>query len=307
MSYKKRICLFAAYDKNNIVHDYVVYYVKELSKFADIYYLAECNMPQRELDKLKPYVKEAYAYKHGKYDFGSWQELIYKIGWKRLSQYDELILANDSCFAPVFPLEPIFEKATLSNCDFWGITEGRLNNLHIQSYFMVLNKKCFTSKVFKDFISSVTVVNKEQLIDKYESRLTALLTDNGFVCKKLLNGSIGAYDKYITMLRLKNPFIKKLSFTEKDKYHLRQSLVNWEKYFNKYTNYDINLIKNYLKSANLPDTFFKSNQYKKQAFKYNLKALCKWIFEVRLSKKHTLVRFFGITIADKYKNSIDTF
>ena len=46
---------------------------------------------------------------------------IYKIGWNKLNQYDELILANDSCFAPMFPLKDIFKKADKSNCDFWHL------------------------------------------------------------------------------------------------------------------------------------------------------------------------------------------
>ena len=32
----KRICLFAGYDSNNIIHDYVIYYLKELSTVADV-------------------------------------------------------------------------------------------------------------------------------------------------------------------------------------------------------------------------------------------------------------------------------
>ena len=31
-------------------------------------------------NKLLKYTKGIYGYHHGKYDFGSWQELIYKMG-----------------------------------------------------------------------------------------------------------------------------------------------------------------------------------------------------------------------------------
>lgn len=77
----KRICLFAGYDSNNIIHDYVVYYIKELSTVADVYYMADNEISDDEKSKIAPYVKGAYGYKHGKYDFGSWQELIKIIGW----------------------------------------------------------------------------------------------------------------------------------------------------------------------------------------------------------------------------------
>jgi lipopolysaccharide biosynthesis protein len=66
----KRICLFAFYDPDNIVDEYVVEYVKEVSNFADVYCLADCNLDCKELEKLYPYAKKAWAYVHGKYDFG---------------------------------------------------------------------------------------------------------------------------------------------------------------------------------------------------------------------------------------------
>lgn len=76
----KRICLFAGYDKNNIIQEDVIYYIKELSTIADVYYMADNSLNKKEKDKLLKYTKGIYGYHHGKYDFGSWQELIYKIG-----------------------------------------------------------------------------------------------------------------------------------------------------------------------------------------------------------------------------------
>ena len=37
----KRLCLFAGYDKNCIIRDYVIYYIKELSALSDVYYMAD--------------------------------------------------------------------------------------------------------------------------------------------------------------------------------------------------------------------------------------------------------------------------
>ena len=52
----KRICLFAGYDKNNIIHDYVVYYLKELSSVSDVYYMADNEISDEENGKILPYV-----------------------------------------------------------------------------------------------------------------------------------------------------------------------------------------------------------------------------------------------------------
>lgn len=52
---KKRIAIFAGYDKDNIIDGYVVYYIKELKKIADIIYVSDCNMLDIELEKISDY------------------------------------------------------------------------------------------------------------------------------------------------------------------------------------------------------------------------------------------------------------
>ena len=71
---RKRICLFAGYNADEVIEDYVVYLIEKLSLVSDVYYLADNNVKDEEIAKIAPYVKGAYGYKHGKYDFGSWQE-----------------------------------------------------------------------------------------------------------------------------------------------------------------------------------------------------------------------------------------
>ena len=143
----KRICLFAGYHKKNIISDYVLYYLKHLAEFADIYYLADCDMPQIQLDKLKPYVKNAWAYRHEKYDFGSWQELIRKIGIPTL--------LDDEFFGSHFF---VFRTKTFLNAG-------------IKSFWQSITKQ-------KTLIDVIT---------RYEKHLPKLLRENGFVCKVFCN------------------------------------------------------------------------------------------------------------------------
>jgi len=58
---KKRLCLFGGYDCNNEIDDYVIYLIKALSKYADVYYYGDFSCPQSELDKLKEYCKGSFA------------------------------------------------------------------------------------------------------------------------------------------------------------------------------------------------------------------------------------------------------
>ena len=78
----RRVCLFAGYDVDGLVDETVVAYLRDLSRFADIYYLADCPLEPGELDKLAPYTKGRWAIRHGRYDFGSYSMLAEDlVGW----------------------------------------------------------------------------------------------------------------------------------------------------------------------------------------------------------------------------------
>lgn len=190
----RRAVIFAHYDKDNLIDDYVVYYVKSLKDVCDTVVFVSCNeifaAEKSKLDGIADYIIDE---KHDEYDFGS-----YKRGYlylkERLEDFDELIFANDSCYGPLFPLKEVFEKMEAScDCDFWGITKNRFgavkkNNKyigvkreHLQSYFLVFKKNVFLSEVFGEFISSIKHLDeKNDIVINYEIGLYELLVNNGF-------------------------------------------------------------------------------------------------------------------------------
>ena len=46
----KRLFLFAAYDKNNVIDDTVVHYVKHLSSLGDVIFVMDNHLSQSEKD-----------------------------------------------------------------------------------------------------------------------------------------------------------------------------------------------------------------------------------------------------------------
>src|SRR5690606_6823481 len=116
----RRLCLFAGYDRDGLVDDYVVAYVRELARFADVYYMADCEMRSGQLERLAPFVKGAWACHHGKYDFGSYSELVARIGWDAIGGYDELLFVNDSCYL-LRGLDDVFARMDRKPCDWWGL------------------------------------------------------------------------------------------------------------------------------------------------------------------------------------------
>ena len=69
-----RTAVFAHYDENNQIQDYVVFYLKHLKKFVkDIIFVSDSPVEENELKKISKYVKHIIAYHHGEYDFGSYK------------------------------------------------------------------------------------------------------------------------------------------------------------------------------------------------------------------------------------------
>ena len=78
-------------------------------------------MEPEELDKLSRIAVDAWAVRHGAYDFGSYSMLAKDlVGWEKIESYDELLLVNDSCLL-LRPLDEVFSKMATSTCDWWGM------------------------------------------------------------------------------------------------------------------------------------------------------------------------------------------
>lgn len=177
----KRVTLFAGYDANGVIHDYVVYLIHALSRVSDVYYFCDQEPNPSELSKLDGLVQYCGGARHGRYDFGSWSMLIERLGWDCISSYDEMIIANDSIYGPMFDIAHTFDIMDRSGCDFWGITANDQISYHIQSYFMAFKRHVFLSDAFRAFWSNVDVFEDHlDFVKKHEVRLSSLLIDEGF-------------------------------------------------------------------------------------------------------------------------------
>ena len=179
----KRIAIFAHYDRQSIIDDYVVIYLESLKESVDkIIFVSDCILSADELKKIDHVVFHTICEEHGEYDFGSYKRGIFFIE-NSLENYDELIILNDSCYL-ISSLEPIFkEMAIRRGCDFWGLSQNQdCYPEHVQSYFLVFNKKVFTSEAFLDFFHSIKKEkNKSSVILNYEIGLTTKLVEAGYI------------------------------------------------------------------------------------------------------------------------------
>lgn len=179
----KRLFIFAGYDKDGIIDDALVHYIKQLNKFGDIVLCMDCDCKKPELDKIQKYCLHTMATRHGEYDFGS-----YKRGYtwahdtEILNNYDVMYLVNDSVFGPVLDMKNTLTNIEGLKSDAAGLVVSRhKTHSYMESWFVRLNQNIFLSDWFNEFISSVTTQpTKNQVTIKYEHGLSDLINEHGF-------------------------------------------------------------------------------------------------------------------------------
>ena len=224
----KRLFLFASYDKDKVINDSLLYYLRQLSELGDIIFIMDTDVPSDELAKLSavPNILHVCAIRHGEYDFGSYKRgYIWAHDNNKLQDYDWMYLVNDSVYGPLHSLKPLLDKLENNGADFVGMMENHTKSIpsHIQSWFLGLSKPIFTSDLFCRFISSVSRQrNKWDIVMKYEVGLSQTLIRAGYSMHAMVYNNFEkdiSYEDPILALNLGVPFIKKLALANIDKFH----------------------------------------------------------------------------------------
>ena len=217
MKKHNRLFLFAGYDKNNIIDDALVYYVSALSKIGDVIVCMDSDCTKTETNKLKPYTIHTIAKRHGEYDFGSYKRCYqYARDENLLDKYDNVYLVNDSVFGPMFDMTNIIDKMESHESDAVGMVISKhKTHAFMESWFVRLNKKIFTSQWFDEFISDVKSEEYKYIITvKYEHGLTNLVKNHNCSWDGLYTyRGRYTYNNPRGLFKHGCPFIKKASFT----------------------------------------------------------------------------------------------
>lgn len=193
----RKLVIFCHYNKNNQVENYVLLYLEALKKITHaIQFVSNSPIDSVGRIKITPWVQNIIVRENHGLDFAAWKQVLYTLGFEYIHKnYDELILVNDSCYAPYAAFEPLFQKMSAQPCDMWGITEnigakhycnnGNIIPLppHLQSYFLVFKKSILVHPVFMDFWRAVDdFATRDTVVAAYEGRLTQCLRAQSFNC-----------------------------------------------------------------------------------------------------------------------------
>lgn len=269
----KRLAIFVFYDRDGIVDRYVIYLLEQLKKcVADLAIIVNGKIGsdgRMQLEELSDwlFIREnkgfdAMAFKLAMTDY---------LGWDKITQYDEVLLANDTFYGPFYPLQDIFESMAQREVDFWGMScqqestdyfsyNQKIIPAYIQSFFLVFRNPVLCSRQFQEYwnqfdstkwiFSDVTNLHEKVFTNKLEAMgfvWDTYIKEPYFESKHPEQNFIQYY--YISYQLIKNrkcPIIKRKSFIMK---HLTEShggtgedIVRALHYIEENTGYDTDMI-----------------------------------------------------------------
>jgi lipopolysaccharide biosynthesis protein len=208
----KSICFFSSYFNHEIVPYYIRYYLLELTKhFTEVVLLTnKKNLIDSFLQQNNIWVRQ---YTNEGMDFGMWYRAFNEFD---LSTYDRVGLINDSCIL-FKSLKPVFEKANSSSADTFGFVLSGKFSSHLQSYFILLNKRAILpAKEF--FLSKGIIEGYMKIIFQYEIGLSKYLLEKGLRFDAFYNYSHNT---------LQNPsYILSKELIEKGSPLIKKKLIN---------------------------------------------------------------------------------
>lgn len=279
----KRLLIYVHFNRYNNLSEHVVYQIEKLKPLYDhIVFISNSELPEEKQIPILPLINDFIQRENKGFDFGAWRDGLQFIDFEKLKNFDSVTLMNDTCFGPLYDMEPYYEKYEKNQTDFWGMTNHRAYQEskthyfaeHIQSYFKVFSRKVMESDTFKKFWLNIKdFENVQQVIDNYEIQSTTFFLEAGFKyetildtkeldAKQLLHPDFSYYAPDV-ILNQKVPFIKVKAFQAQENAGVGKYMLD---YIEEKTNYPINLITNHLYIIDYPDRrYLLSRKYLEEA------------------------------------------
>lgn len=222
----ERILLYVHFNKYKRVSNHVFYQLEQLKPlFSKILFISNSYIEEATKKKLHDEfgISNLLERDNQGYDFAAWRDGVSSVGFEELKNYDSLTLMNDTCFGPLWDLEPIYKMfEDDAQVDFWGMTNFRKTKYfeeHLQSYFVTFKQQILRAISFQEFWTKVKdFTDVQDVIDHYETKFTQYFTDAGFSYQALFDTRLEeatdlihpdfTYYKPFTILEKKVPFLK---------------------------------------------------------------------------------------------------
>ncbi len=265
----KRLGIYSFFDSQGIVDRYVPFFLRDLKEnLQDLIIVINGLILIEEKQKLLELTPHVIVRENRGYDIWGYKTGMDYFGWDKLTDYDEVIVANNTVFGPVFKFRELFKEMDQRNVDFWGLTRHYehekdptdssplgFTTEHIQSYFMGFRRSLIISPAFQTYWDNLPPLNSyHEAIGKHETWFTHYFTEQGFrwdtfvdsAALKALNPNPILY-YHMRMIRdHRCPVIKRRSFFQDYDdilFHTTgQPAKELYEYVRDHTGYDVDLI-----------------------------------------------------------------
>jgi lipopolysaccharide biosynthesis protein len=173
------VCLFAHFDPEDKVDDYVLRYLRELRKLNfSVVFISTARLDKTNVERLRVDCCDVILRENAGLDFGSWSAGFAKHG---ASIDGRLLLANDSVYGPVGSLSAALDRLAAKPADFYGMVESLQAAPHLQSWFLLFEPWVVRHEAFKQVLAQpFSLMNKKQIVVNGEVALSRRLMTAGF-------------------------------------------------------------------------------------------------------------------------------
>ncbi|ABD89720.1 rhamnan synthesis F family protein [Rhodopseudomonas palustris] len=147
----KRHAVYVHFHPEGVVADFVAAQLREFSRlgFRITFVSNSPTIDDQLITILSPLCREIILRRNTGYDFGAYRDGIMSI--PDLPSTQCLVLANDSVYGPLFPLDELLGRCDPEVFDVWGATDSEEIAYHLQSYFLVFYGRAIKSRAFWRF------------------------------------------------------------------------------------------------------------------------------------------------------------
>ena len=188
----KRLAVFAYFDEDGIVDDYIPYLVRAVGTFCteQIAVVNGALTPESEA-KLRPCVTRILYRENEGFDITGYKAGLFSVR-DRWPEFDEVLFYNQTIFGPVCPLDGLFRTMGDRDVDFWGLTRHKgarhaswdvAESIapHVQSFFFAVRGPMLRSPEFLDYWENLPAIKTYwDAVGKHEVVFTKHFADLGF-------------------------------------------------------------------------------------------------------------------------------
>ncbi|MGM0215608.1 rhamnan synthesis F family protein [Enterococcus sp. AZ109] len=223
----KRYLIYVIYEEQKHLQEYKLLFLNALKELStEVLIVVNGELPSEDIGKLKNCGQVICRENQG-YDAAAFRYGIRFTGADKLRQFDEILLVNDTNVGPMFDLANSFKEMAKRKLDFWGISYGeeqpditgynpyKFIPVHLQSYFLVIEKSMFDHQSFYKYWDELQDTDsRNKAVGLHETVFTKHFSDLGFKHDALVsnNEDSGIYIHPLRMLKEGVPLVKYSAF-----------------------------------------------------------------------------------------------